>query len=153
MNGITYPPVGGSSGNTSIDDSKISSTTTWSSAKVHNEFISLMSEYPTLSLPSSANENTNVTITITNYKENTQYFFASDAGDIAVSGGTATLTTKEVDSDTSFTVSCYAVEAGKTRSDTATADITVMDVPVVADGSINNSDFQANEDTNDGFEY
>ncbi len=153
MQGITYPSFGGGNGSTSIDDSKISSTTTWSSTKIHNEFISLMSETPILFLPNSADENTSVTISITNYKENTDYIFTSEAGNITVSGGTATLTTKEVDSDTVFTVSCYAVEVGKTRSDTVTANITVIDVPVVADGSINNSDFQSNEDTNDGYEY
>ena len=97
MQGITYPSFGG--GATGIDDSKISSTTTWSSAKINDDFKSLSSEVPILSLPNSANENTSVTISITNYKENTVYIFASEAGNITVSGDTATLMTKEVDSN------------------------------------------------------
>jgi len=150
---IIYPVSGNGSG-AMIDDNAIATNKTWSSNKINSKFIEIKSEAPTLSLPKQANEDTKVTITITNYKDNTDYYFNTDAGDINYNGGkTATLTTEEVEEDTQFTVTCYAVEAGKTRSDTTTKNITVLNVPVIADGSINNADFDANADTNDGFEY
>jgi len=148
---IVYPVSGNGA---VIDDNAIATNKTWSSDKINSEFAELKSDAPILSLPANANENTNVTITITNYKDNTDYYFNTDAGDINYNGGnTATLTTKEVEEDTQFAVTCYAVEAGKTRSDTTTKNITVLNVPVVVDGSINNADFDANADANDGFEY
>jgi len=152
---IIYPVSGNGSGSGAmIDDNAIALNKTWSSNKINSKFVEIKSEAPTLSLPEKANEDTKVTITITNYKDNTDYYFNTDAGDIDYNGGnTATLTTKEVEEDTQFTVACYAVEAGKTRSDTTTENITVLNVPAVADGSINNADFNANADTNDGFEY
>jgi len=150
MFGIEYP--NGSGG--LINDTQISTVTTWSSNKINLNFAALKSDTPILSLPACANERTEVTITITNYKNNTQYFFDTDAGAINYTGGnTATLLTKEVDGDIQLNVNCYALEIGKTRSDLAVANITVLNVPVVADGSISNADFSANADTNDGFEY
>jgi len=137
-----------------IDDDVISTKRTWSSDKINSKFVELKSEAPALDMPKNANENTEVTITITNYKSDTDYHFSTNAGTIKYSGGnTATLTTKDVEEDTEATVSCYAIETGKLRSDTTTKNITILKVPITSDGTISNADFSKNADTSDGFKY
>ena len=106
---------------------------------------------PVLSGPSSGNEGTVTTISITNYEVGTAYNITVTGGSVARSGSIISWTLPAVATDAQHTLQIYATKNTEV-SDVVEHTLTVYNV-LVEDTAIQVTDYAAVEDSSSGFEH
>ncbi len=108
---------------------------------------------PTFTGVDSANEESVVTITISNYDATQTYFPSVDFGSITDNGdGTLDITLPEYDVSTLVTLSVYVTKSNDVDSETGTKEIIVIEVSVEADDAYVDNLSEDDSELNDGFE-
>jgi len=117
----------------------------------------LTAESPTLTVPATVNENQTITCSFT----------VSSGEDITIMADKGTISNIDTVSNTFIytayditdnlngtdTISAYCTKPGALQSPTTKVQITVVYVPMAADGTISNPDFKYNMYKNNGFEF
>jgi hypothetical protein len=111
-----------------------------------------LSDTPILSGVNSANELTDVTITIDNYTASGIYTISVTGGSFTRVGDTITWTLPEVTADTVYTITAWVSEVGKLSSQVGSKGVNVVNIPLIDDDTIQVVDIFNDLSSNTGFE-
>lgn len=107
---------------------------------------------PILTGVSSANELTNIDITISNYDAGATYTITVGIGSFVRNSGVITWTLPDVVSTGNYIITCKATKNGA-DSPVTSKTVSIVNVPIEADAAASIVDYLVIEDTNDGFSH
>ena len=117
----------------------------------------LTAKSPVISISTSINENQTVSGTFS-YDSDEDITIGADKGtinNIDKTNGTFTYTAYNITDNLNGTdiIYAYCTKPGALQSSTTKVQLTIVYVPIVADGTISNSDFEYNMYKNNGFKF